>query len=111
EGRGILGVGHLFAGEGREPGELAPAALTRRLCDRRVDVVGEELERRLLVVLLPLEEQRRTRREEAHGERDAMSVARQAVAERAVADLVVVLRTDHEPLRPGPRQLADEPLH
>ena len=46
----------------------------------------------LLLVLLAHEDERRLEREEHAGERDAVRVGRQAVAERAVADLVVVLR-------------------
>src|SRR5919205_1416758 len=49
---GILGIRHVLPGEGGETRELAPAPLARRLRDRRVDMVGEELERPPLAVLL-----------------------------------------------------------
>jgi hypothetical protein len=90
-----LRVGHVSR-ETLEPLELALAPLARRLGDRLVDVVGEELERRALVPLLAHEEERRARGEERHRRGDAERVLGQPVAERAVADLVVVLRADDE---------------
>ena len=73
------------------------------LGDRRVDVVGEELERVRLPVLLAHEEERRLRGEEDDRRGDAERVGRETVAEGAVADLVVVLRADDVPLgRPAP---------
>ena len=56
EGRDVLRVGHLLAAELGEGGELAPAALAGRVGDLGVDVVGEELKRRPLAVLLALEQ-------------------------------------------------------
>src|SRR5436190_6249589 len=106
-----LRVREVFAGERAELRELALAALARRVGDERVDVVGEELERPRLVVLLALEEERRREREEHDGERNPMSVARQPIADGSVADLIVVLRAHDQPLRLGARELADEPLH
>ena len=61
-------------------------------------MVGEEQERPLLTVLLALEEQRRLRREQRDGGAETELLGRRPVAERAVADLVVVLRADDEPL-------------
>ena len=55
----ILRVGDLLAGELGERGELAAAPLARRVRDLLVDVVGEELERRPLAVLLAHEQHRR----------------------------------------------------
>src|SRR3954463_8319522 len=95
ERRRILRVGNLAA-EAAEARELALAPFTRRLGDRRVVVVGEELERRTLSVLLAHEEQRDLRREEHARGRDAPRLGRQAVADGAVADLVVVLGADDE---------------
>src|SRR5204863_3909013 len=61
EGLLVLRVRHVLAGERGEALELLLAALARRLGDERVDVVGEELERVLLGVLLAHEEERRAR--------------------------------------------------
>ena len=85
------------------PEKAAKAANSRRrpprgVRDRRVDVVGEEQERPLLTVLLALEEQRRLRREQRDGGAETELLGPGPVAERAVADLVVVLRADDEPL-------------
>jgi hypothetical protein len=53
----------------------------------------------LLAVLLAHEEERRARGEERARGGDAQELAREAVAERSVADLVVVLRADDEAAR------------
>src|SRR5438445_379364 len=53
-----LGVRDLVAREACELGELAPPALDGRTSDPLVDVVGEELKRRPLAVLLAHEQQR-----------------------------------------------------
>src|SRR5207249_1129956 len=58
----------------------------------------EELERRLLAVLLAHEEHRRVRRQQRAERRQRPGLGRKAVAERAVADLVVVLVEDDEAL-------------
>src|SRR5207302_9952473 len=87
-----LRVRDVVACKGGEALELLPAALARCAGDLGVDVVGEELERMLLAVLLAHEEERRVRREERHRGGDAQRCRRQAIAERAVSDLVVVLR-------------------
>src|SRR4029077_1438225 len=50
EGLRVLRVGDVVAGERRPRRELPPAALAGRLRGRRVDVVGEELERIRLAV-------------------------------------------------------------
>src|SRR5207248_931482 len=54
--------------------------------------------RRTLAVLLAHEEERHVRAEEHTRRGDAQELGRQPVAEGAVSDLVVVLRTDDEPL-------------
>src|SRR5690349_12155327 len=95
EGGRVLRVWHL-AGEALEARELLLAPLTRRLGDRGIVVVGEELERRRLAVLLAHEEERDLRREEEARGGDAARLGRQPVALCAVADLVVVLRVDDE---------------
>src|SRR5581483_3274959 len=82
-----LRVRHLLAREGGELLELAPSARARRLGDRGVDVVGEELERAPLEVLLAHEQERCAGREERDGGGEAERIRRQAVAERAVTDL------------------------
>ena len=76
ERRRVLRVGHLLAELG-ERGELAPAPLARGAGDLLVDVVGEELERRLLAVLLAHEQHRRERREQRaeRGQRPGRSAA------------------------------------
>src|SRR6478609_1780660 len=58
---GLLGLG---IGDVAGKTELAAAALACGLSDPRVDVVGEELERPPLAVLLAHEQERRLRREE-----------------------------------------------
>ena len=62
-----LRIRDVLSGEGGERLELPLAPFARRLGDRRVDVVGEELERMRLERLFAHEEQRRARREERHG--------------------------------------------
>jgi hypothetical protein len=99
EGGRVLRVGHLLLAELLEGGELAPAALAGGGGDLLVDVVGEELERRVLAVLLALEEHRRERGEQRAERAERARLGRQAVAERAVADLVVVLVEDDEAVR------------
>ena len=96
ERRGILRIGHLFAGELGEGGELAPAAVARGGGDLLVDVVGEELKGRGLAVLLAHEEHRRERRQQRAERGERAGRGREAVAEGAVADLVVVLVEDDE---------------
>ena len=75
-------------------------------------MVGEEAERRLLAVLLALEEERREGAEEDDGGRDAPLRVRQPVAERAVADLVVVLggRDESRPFRPRAARRRSAPI-
>src|SRR5215211_5295641 len=90
-----LRVRHL-APERLEPLELLLASLARRLRDRGIDVVGEELERARLAVLLAHEDERRRAREEHGAQRDAVLLGREAIADRAVAYLVVVLRAGDE---------------
>ncbi len=110
EGLARLRVGRVARRPGR-PLDLTAAPLARRLGDCGIDVVREEEERVLLLVLLAHEHERRVQREEDAGERDTVSVRREAVAERAVPDLVVVLRAHDETLRLRALQLADEPVH
>ena len=95
----VLGIGDLAAAELGERRELAPAALARGGRDVLVDVVGEELERRLLAVLVALEDHRRERRQQRAQRGQRLGLGRQPLAERAVADLVVVGGEDHEALR------------
>ena len=102
------GSGTSVGREGREAGELAPPALARRVRDDRVDVVGEELERPPLAVLLAHEEERDLRREQRQRRADAELVRGGPVAEGAVADLVVVLRADDEPAARLALELARE---
>ena len=61
-------------------------------------MVGEELERAPLAVLLAHEEQRCLRREQEGGGADPQLVGAGPVPERAIPDLVVVLRAEDEPL-------------
>src|SRR5207253_6113566 len=99
-----------LAAEAREVLELALAPLARRVRDERVDVVGEELERPALAVLLAHEEERRLRCEEQAGGAERELVGGRAVADRAVPDLVVVLRAVDEALRGRSLVLAREPF-
>ena len=111
ERRARLGIRHLVRGVTLEPGELASPALPGRVGDERVDVVREELERRRLAVLLALEQEWRERREENDGLREPELRGRQAVAERPVADLVVVLGAGDEPRSFLTRELAGDRGH
>ena len=70
-----LRVRYLLAPERVERRELLAAALAHGFGDRGVVVVGEELERPLLAVLLALEEQRDVRREQDAGRRNAPHAA------------------------------------
>ena len=98
EGLWVLGVGDLLTERG-EGGELAPAALAGRVGDLLVDVVGEELKGRALAVLLAHEQHGgEGRQQRAEGHQRPRRV-RRAVAEGAVAGLVVVGGEDHELLR------------
>ena len=96
EGGRVLRIGHLLAGELGEGGELLAAALAGRVGHALVDVIGEELKRSALAVLLAHEQhgsegcqQRAERGQRPHA-------GGQPVAEGAVADLVVVLGEDDE---------------
>src|SRR5712691_8417749 len=94
----VLRVGDLAGpGEGREL--LAPT-LAHGLHQRRVAVADEVLERLGRGPLLALEEQGERGRERGQRRGDAQAAGRsergQPLAARAVADLVVVLRRDHE---------------
>ena len=73
-------------------------------------MIGEELERRALVVLLAHEEQRCREGEQHDRQGYAVRLRRQPVTERTVADLVVVLRRDDQPLGRRPGQLAHDPV-
>ena len=103
EGRERVGIGDRFgrlavveAGEGRE---LAPPPFAHRLGQLAV-MVGEEQEGRAAAALLAHEDQRDLRAEELQGdrglERRGIDALDQPVAERPVADLVVVLQEQHE---------------
>ena len=94
----VLRVGNLVRGERRERRELRAPALAGGVGDQRVDVVGEELERRVLAVLLAHEQQRHERREQGAEGGQRTSRRRQPVAHGAVADLVVVLVEHDEPV-------------
>ena len=88
-----------------EGGELAAPPLPRRLRDVGVDVVGEELKRRQLAVLLAHEQHRRRTATAACRTPPAAGRGGHAVPVGAVADLVVVLGEDDEALgrrRPRP---------
>jgi hypothetical protein len=98
ERRDRLRIRDLLAGELGEGGELAPPPLAGGDHDLLVDVVGEEQERGALTMLLALEQHRRERRQQRAERAERARLGRQAVAERAVADLVVVLVEHHEPL-------------
>ena len=74
-------------------------------------MVGEVLERRRLTVLLALEEERRERGEENHGLREPELRRGQAVADRPVADLVVVLGGDDQPRSLVAREFAGDRGH
>ncbi len=95
ERRHVLRIGDLTAELG-ERLELPAPAVARGLGDLVVDVVGEELERRLLAVLLAHEQHRDERREQRAEGRQRPRRRRHPVAVGAVADLVVVLREDDE---------------
>ena len=90
----------------RERGELAPAPLAGRRGDLLVDVVGEELERRPLAVLLAHEQHRRERCQQRAERGQRARLGRQPVAVGAVADLVVVLRRRRRTARPARRRRA-----
>src|SRR3712207_8561243 len=66
---------------------LFPYTTLFRSRDVLVDVVGEELEGRLLAVLLAHEEHRRERRQQGAERGERPRRGRQAVADGAVADL------------------------
>ena len=97
EGRRILGVGHAL-GEGGKGRELAAAALAGGHGDLLIDVIGEELKRSQLAVLLAHEELRRERGEQGAEGSQRAGHGRQTIAEGPVADLVVVLGEDDEPV-------------
>ncbi|VWC50302.1 hypothetical protein BLA6863_07811 [Burkholderia lata] len=82
-------------GEGRKGRELATPAFAHRV-GKRAAIVGEELERLRAAVFLAHEQQRDRRREQQQRGRRAHRVfvreRAQPFAERAVADLVVVLQ-------------------
>ena len=104
--RGSCGSGTSSPANSRERGELAPAPLARGDGDLLVDVVGEELERRALAVLLAHEQHRRERRQQRAERGERPGLGGQPVAEGAVADLVVVLGEDDELLDGGGRRRA-----
>ena len=74
-------------------------------------MIREELERRFLTVLLALEDERRQRPEEDDGRSHPALRRGQPLADRTVADLVVVLGIRDEPRAFGPRQLASDRRH
>ena len=99
EGGGIVRVGHLTlpakeANSARRPSRTAAI-------ERRVAVAGEILEGLRLAVLLAHEEERHEGREEHRRRRQFLPLIRddvaEAVARRAVADLIVILGADDEP--------------
>src|SRR5580658_10096829 len=89
----------LFVAEGREAREFATASFAYGI--RQIAcVVGEEQERLIRAKLFVHEQQRNLRREQqqARGgpQRIWWAQLAQALAERAVADLIVVLQKHHE---------------
>ncbi len=98
ERRAVLRVGNLLVGERRERRELRSPSLARGLRDVLVDVVREELKRRVLAVLLAHEQHRDVRREQRAERGQRARFGGQPIAEGAIPDLVVVLVEDHEPL-------------
>ena len=83
-------------------GELLAAALDHRRPQRRVLEVGEEAKRRRRAPLLALEQQWRARTEQDHARRQLRRAGAdevdEALATGAIADLIVVLRGDDEPV-------------
>src|ERR1019366_9726593 len=90
EGCSVLWVGDLLA-EGGKGRELAPTAFAGGLRDVGVDVVGEELKRRVLAVFLAHEEHRHKRRQQRAEGRERPGRRGHSVAERPIADLVMIL--------------------
>ncbi len=86
-------------GERGEMLKLAAASLAHQLRQLRI-VVGEEQEGRLRAPLLAHEQHRDERAEQqqrgGRPQRLGVGQGREPVAERAIADLVVVLQADHE---------------
>ncbi|MDR8969313.1 hypothetical protein FEP58_05702 [Burkholderia multivorans] len=109
EGRRVVRIRNRVAmrgiGERRKRGEFAAAALAYGVGERAA-IVGEELERLRAAVFFAHEQQRDLRRQQQQrGQRAQRVVVReraQPLAERAIADLVVVLQERHER---GRRQL------
>src|SRR5262249_49603777 len=79
--------------------ELVAAPLTHCLLQCRIAIVGEEEKRILLVIFLAHENERRMWREQqescGHHAYTAVDQNRPALAQRAIADQIVVLQVDH----------------
>src|SRR5690242_6695330 len=99
EGLSGIRIGNLRAAEGDKSRELAPAAFADSIGQRAM-MIGEELEGRAAEALLAHEQQGNVRAEKLQCRRRAqsrgMGERRQAVAERAIADLIVVLQEKNE---------------
>ncbi len=99
EGREGIRIGNWRAAEGGKGRELAPAAFADGVGQCAM-MVGKELEGRAAQLLFAHEQQGNVWAEELQGDGGSqrlwMGERRQAVAERAIADLVVVLQEEDE---------------
>src|SRR5258708_31071796 len=99
EGLEGVRIGNLLAAEGSKGRELAPAAFADGVGQRAM-MVSEELEGRAAQLLFAHEQQGNVWAEKLQGDggsqRFRMGERRQAVAERAISDLVVILQEEEE---------------